>query len=70
MGGGGFKDFTAIGDVTNTAARFQESARGGDVVMCAATYEAVAGEYPAAEPGLLDLKGKRSMVQSFRISFE
>ena len=29
VGGGGFKDFTAIGDITNTAARFQAAAGGG-----------------------------------------
>ena len=67
VGGGGFKDFTAIGDVTNTAARLQASARGGEILMCAATYEAGAGAYPAAEPGRLELKGKRSTVESFRI---
>jgi hypothetical protein len=38
--------------------------------MCAATYEAVAGAYPVAEPQLLQLKGKRSTVQSFRIRIE
>jgi adenylate cyclase len=70
VGGGGFKDFTAIGDVTNTAARFQASAAGGEVVVCATTYEAVADDYPAAEPGLLQLKGKRSAVESFRIRIE
>jgi adenylate cyclase len=70
VGGGGFKDFTAIGDVTNTAARLQASARGGEILMCSATYEAVASAYPVAEPGLLQLKGKRSTVQSFRIRIE
>jgi adenylate cyclase len=67
VGGGGFKDFTAIGDVTNTAARLQASARGGEILMCAATYETVAGSYPAAEPGRQQLKGKRATVDSFRI---
>ncbi len=67
VGGGGFKDFTAIGDVTNTAARLQASAAGGEVLMCAATYETVSRTYPLAEPGLLQLKGKQSSVQSYRI---
>jgi adenylate cyclase len=70
VGGGGFKDFTAIGDVTNTAARLQASAGGGEVLMCATTYEAVAGAYPTAEPRSLQLKGKRSTVESFRIRIE
>jgi adenylate cyclase len=67
VGGGGFKDFTAIGDVTNTAARLQASAAGGEILVCAATYEAIAGGYPHAEPERLQLKGKESAVESFRI---
>jgi adenylate cyclase len=67
VGGGGFKDFTAIGDVTNTAARLQGSALGGEILMCAATYETVASAHPAAEAGLLQLKGKQSTVEGFRI---
>jgi adenylate cyclase len=70
VGGGGFKDFTAIGDVTNTAARLQASATGGEIVMCASTYESVASAYPTAEPRSLQLKGKRSTVESFRIHVE
>ena len=70
VGGGGFKDFTAIGDITNTAARLQASASGGEILMCGATYEAVASAYPVAEPRQLQLKGKRSTVQSFRIRID
>jgi adenylate cyclase len=70
VGGGGFKDFTAIGDVTNTAARLQAGAAGGEIVMCSATYEAVAVSYPAAESRHLELKGKRSTVESFRIRID
>jgi adenylate cyclase len=67
VGGGGFKDFTALGDVTNTAARFQSQAQGGEIVLCRMTYEAVADEYPGAEARSLQLKGKELPVQSFLI---
>jgi adenylate cyclase len=67
VGGGGFKDFTAIGDITNTAARLQASAEGGDIVMCGTTYEAVAGDYGVVEPRDLQLKGKESTVRTFRV---
>lgn len=67
VGGGGFKDFTALGDVTNTAARFQAQAEGGEIGLCQLTYEAVADEYPDAEAREVQLKGKRAPVQSFWI---
>lgn len=67
VGGGGFKDFTALGDVTNTAARLQALAEGGEIGLCQLTYEAVADEYPDAEGRAVQLKGKRMPVQSFWI---
>jgi len=67
VGGGGFKDFTAIGDITNTAARLQASAEGGEIVMCRATYEAVAGAYGVVQAQELRLKGKQLAVQTFRV---
>jgi len=67
VGGGGFKDFTAIGDITNTAARLQASAAGGEILTCSVTYATVANAYPQAEPVSLQLKGKRASVESFRI---
>lgn len=66
VGGGGFKDFTSLGDVTNTAARLQAKAR-GDIVMDAATYSAVAGKYAGAERAEVELKGKRAPVETYRI---
>jgi len=68
VGGGGFKDFTALGDVTNTAARLQASAGGGDILLCCATYGAVEDTYPNAERRLLHLKGKQAAVEAFLIS--
>jgi adenylate cyclase len=67
VGGGGFKDFTALGDVTNTAARLQARAGGGEIVICAATYRAVRDAFPDAERWVVDLRGKRSPVEAFRI---
>lgn len=67
VGGGGFKDFTALGDVTNTAARLQAVAAGGEILLCATTYEAVRDAYPGAERQMLRLRGKRSHVEAFLI---
>lgn len=67
VGGGGYKDFTALGDVTNTAARFQALARGGEILLDAPTYLAVAPLYPRAERQELQLKGKQAPVEGFRI---
>ncbi len=66
VGGGGFKDFTSLGDVTNTAARLQAKAR-GDIVMDAETYAAVALKYADAERAEFELKGKLVPVETYRI---
>jgi adenylate cyclase len=65
--GGGFKDFTALGDVTNTAARLQSLARSGEILMCRETHRAVAEDCPRAERELLRLKGKQMPVEAFQI---
>jgi adenylate cyclase len=67
VGGGGFKDFTALGDVTNTAARLQAAARGGEILMCASTHQAVRGRFTDAVPLDLDLKGKQHPVRAYRL---
>jgi adenylate cyclase len=67
VGGGGYKDFTAVGDVTNTAARLTSVARDGEIIIDAPTYEAVARAYPDAERQQLRLKGKRAPVDVFQI---
>jgi adenylate cyclase len=67
VGGGGYKDFTAVGDVTNTAARLTAVARNGEIIVDAPTYDAVARAYPDAERQRMTLKGKHAPVEVFRI---
>ena len=68
VGGGGYKDFTALGDVTNVAARLTAQAGPGELLVDAETYAAVAGEHPDAERQELELKGKSLPVETFRIA--
>jgi adenylate cyclase len=67
VGGGGFKDFTALGDVTNTAARLQAQTKGGEIMLCAATYRAAVDSCAGAEPRELSLKGKAEPVEGYLI---
>src|ERR687887_1977615 len=62
VAGGGYKDFAAVGDVTNTAARLTSSARNGEIVVDLETYTAVARAYPDARRHELALKGKQEPV--------
>ena len=68
VGGGGYKDFTALGDVTNVAARLTAQAARGELLVDSETYAAVAGDYPDAERRELELKGKSLPVEAFRIA--
>jgi adenylate cyclase len=67
VGGGGYKDFTAVGDVTNTAARLTSIARDGQIYVDAETYQAVARAYPDAQQEQLMLRGKRALVEVFQV---
>ena len=58
VGSGEVKDFTAIGDVVNTAARLQGEAKPGQIVISARVFQEVAERYPDAPRVELQLKGK------------
>jgi adenylate cyclase len=68
VGGGGYKDFTALGAVTNTAARLTARAGAGEIVVDAETYEAAAERFPGARREKLELKGKEAPVVAYRIA--
>lgn len=61
------KDFTALGDVVNTASRLQAEARPGQIVMGERVYERVPGRYAGAEHVQLELRGKSQPVSAFII---
>src|SRR5512133_93373 len=67
VGGGGYKDFAAVGDVTNVAARLTSSARDGQIVVDEETYREVAVAVPDAGREELALKGKGAPVPAYWI---
>ena len=61
------RNFTAIGDTTNLAARLESSAPEGAVVISQATLDQL-GDLADVEPmGALELKGKSEAVHAFRL---
>jgi hypothetical protein len=66
LGSGDGKDYTAIGDVVNLAARLEGQAHGGEVVVDEPVYRQVADTYPDLRPEQVDLKGFGEPVQAYR----
>jgi adenylate cyclase len=62
VGTGGVKDFTALGDVVNTAARLQAQALAGQIVLSERMYARVSDRFPGARSVELELKGKEAPV--------
>jgi adenylate cyclase len=67
VGAGEVKDFTAVGDVVNTAARLQSSASPGEILMAATVYERVAQRVPDAALRTLVVKGKSTPISAYSL---
>jgi adenylate cyclase len=68
VGGGGFKDFTAVGEVTNTATRLTARAVSGEAIVDAAT-RAVATEFSFNTGDVVAVDGRLAPLQTYRLSF-
>ena len=58
------RDFTVIGDPVNTAARLQEAALPGEMLVAEETYKSVELQFPDAPRRTLELKGKAEAVST------
>ncbi|MGH7355600.1 MAG: adenylate/guanylate cyclase domain-containing protein, partial [Candidatus Rokuibacteriota bacterium] len=63
-------EYTAIGDTTNLAARLQELAPPGGVVVSEATQRLTAGFFETRDLGRRTLKGKTELVGVFEVTGE
>ena len=62
------REYTAMGDAVNIAARMQAAAPPGGVLITAATYRFMAPLVDATDAGPLELKGKAEPVRAYHVT--
>jgi class 3 adenylate cyclase len=67
IGAAQIRNFLAIGDTTNLAARLQTYAPVGSVVISANTYEQIRGQAVVRRLGIPELKGKSQAVEVYQL---
>jgi adenylate cyclase len=68
LGSDDSKDYTAIGDAVNLAARLQSKAGAGEILISAESYAEGLRESTDAQPELVTLKGFRQPVTAYRLN--
>lgn len=61
-------DYTAVGDVVNVAARLEEKAPPGAILLAASTKEKLQGNFPMILEGFIIVKGRSQTVEVYRIT--
>src|SRR5581483_8611930 len=67
LGSGEGRDYTAIGDVVNLAARLEGQARSGEVLVDEPVFRHVAQQFEGVAPERVELKGFAEPVSSYRL---
>jgi adenylate cyclase len=67
LGSDDSKDYTAIGDVVNLAARLQSKAGAGEILISAESYGKAPEAFPEAKTEQATLKGFRDPVRAYRL---
>jgi adenylate cyclase len=62
--GGAVVDFTALGDPVNAAARMQQKAAGGELLVASGVADDLMGEAPSR---ILDLQGHQQPINAFAL---
>lgn len=67
LGSGDERDFTAIGEVVNLAARLEAAAGAGEILAAATSYDSASPDFPESISEVLALKGFRHGVPAYRL---
>jgi len=68
MGSSQFSDYTVIGDNVNLAARLEENAMGGQLIISETTYEEVKDIVEVKQLDPLRVKGKEKPVEVYEVT--
>jgi adenylate cyclase len=60
-------DYTVIGDCVNVAARFQQAANGGEILIGETTYQNLRGDFHIEKKGRIKLKNKAKPVLCYKV---
>jgi adenylate cyclase len=60
-------DYTAIGDIVNTAARLQQIAKGGEIIIGPETYHQTKNHLPIRKKGGLQVKNRSEIVMCYEV---
>lgn len=60
-------DYTVIGDCVNVAARFQQAAQGGEILIGESTYQNLRGDFHIEKKGRIKLKNKAKPILCYKV---
>ena len=68
MGSDDCRDYTIIGEAVNLAARLQDQAAPGEVLVAENVYDSVKGAFPHAQERVLEIKGFSTPITAYSLT--